>query len=90
MRKGSRVNVTKEGSGFDGMVGTIRLVDRGPTGKIANAAGIEYKLWYLVELDHYKSVTVDDDSFLFTDDEQGCVWFRETEVLPVLRETARH
>jgi len=92
MRKGSRVTIEKTGSGFHGMTGTIRLVDRGPSGKTAKAAGIPYRVWYMVKLDDYPPVpdtpvTVDIDDLAeiaplgFSD--EGAVWFRDKEVLPV-------
>lgn len=103
MRKGSRVTVHKDGSGFDGMTGTIRSVDRGPSGPTAKAAGIPYLVWYLVKLDEYPApgetpgiptVELDNLAALLDKDtpvdplgvsDEGCTWFRDSEVLPVLR-----
>lgn len=88
MRKGSRVTIDKPGSGFHGMAGTIRLVDRGLR-KAAKADGFEPSLWYLVDLDELKTEPdLTEDTFILTDD-KGCVWFREKEVVPLQRQTAR-
>ena len=86
MRVGSRITVRKDGSGFDGMNGTVQRVDRGPTGRTAKAAGITYRLWYLVKLDEYGTGEIPEptDELLGVSDEGG-VWFRDQEIIPLLR-----
>lgn len=93
MRKGSRVTIEKADSGFHGKVGTIRHVDRGPSAfdiRKVRLEGFEISVWYLIELDDKSGIPIGDGSVIpsLGISEEGCMWFRAKEVIPLRSATA--
>lgn len=88
MRKGSRVIIEKESTAVNGRTGTIRHVDRGPSAfdvRKVRLEGFEISVWYLVELDDKSGIPLGDGSIIpsLGISEEGCMWFRAKEVIPL-------
>lgn len=79
---GAEVSIKSKHSRWHEKTGRIEYVDRGFT---LPGAKETHPVFYLVKMDDQKFLATMDLSHNPSVTEKGCVWFREKEVVPVLR-----